>query len=138
MSEQKTSLWEKWKVQFAFVAGALVVSSVWGTCSYAPSLSALEEMVGESTSTSESPATEVAVVPGVEEVVVTASGTETAATGTETTTTGTETTTTGTETATTGTETTTTAVEFVPTTTVVSPTTTVGTPTTTTTTATTK
>lgn len=120
MSEQKTSLWEKWKVQFAFVAGALVVSSVWGTCSYAPSLSALEEMVGESTSTSESPATEVAVVPGVEEVVVTASGTETAATGTETTTT--------------GTETTTTAVEFVPTTTVVSPTTTVGTPTTTTTT----
>jgi len=113
MSEQKTSLWEKWKVQFAFVAGALVVSSVWGTCSYAPSLSALEEMVGESTSTSESPATEVAVVPGVEEVVVTASGTETAATGTETTTT---------------------AVEFVPTTTVVSPTTTVGTPTTTTTT----
>jgi hypothetical protein len=38
MSEQKVSLWDKWKVQFAFVAGALVVSSVWGTCSYTPSV----------------------------------------------------------------------------------------------------
>jgi len=27
-------LWESWKVQLSFVGGALVVSAVWGTCTY--------------------------------------------------------------------------------------------------------
>lgn len=69
MSEQKVSLWEKWKVQFAFVAGALVVSSVWGTCSYAPSLSALEGKVEEAAPT-ELEGVEVDLLP-TEEVTVT-------------------------------------------------------------------
>lgn len=57
MSEQNVSLWEKWKVQVAFVAGALVVSSVWGSCSYAPSETVAEEKVQESAAPAETVAT---------------------------------------------------------------------------------
>ena len=39
------NLFQKWKVHFAFVAGALVVSSVWGTCSYKPELPSEETPV---------------------------------------------------------------------------------------------
>lgn len=51
MSEQKVSLWEKWKVQVAFVAGALVVSSVWGSCSYTPSAPEAERVEDSATAT---------------------------------------------------------------------------------------
>lgn len=57
MSEQKVSLWDKWKVHVAFIAGALVVSSVWGTCSYTPSVPVTEEKVEESAATTESAVT---------------------------------------------------------------------------------
>jgi hypothetical protein len=36
MTEAKESVWQKWKLQFSLAAGVLVVTSVWGTCSYAP------------------------------------------------------------------------------------------------------
>lgn len=49
MSEQKVSLWEKWKVQVAFVAGALVISSVWGSCSYTPSAPGTEKVEDSAT-----------------------------------------------------------------------------------------
>jgi len=39
------NLFQKWKVHFSFVAGALVVSSVWGTCSYKPELPSEETPV---------------------------------------------------------------------------------------------
>lgn len=69
MSEQKTSLWEKWKVHTAFVAGALIISSVWGTCSYQPAVSSTEGDSEESTSTVESDVvTDAAVTTSTEQV----------------------------------------------------------------------
>lgn len=69
MSEQKVSLWEKWKVQVAFVAGALVVSSVWGSCSYTPSVpeaEKVEDSAPAAAATTPEVATEVAT-PAVTE-----------------------------------------------------------------------
>ena len=36
MLQKAKDLWESWKVQLSFVGGALVVSAVWGTCTYEP------------------------------------------------------------------------------------------------------
>jgi hypothetical protein len=66
MSEQKVSLWDKWKVQFAFVAGALVVSSVWGTCSYSPTVAVTDEKAEETL-----PVGSTEVAPVTKEVSVT-------------------------------------------------------------------
>lgn len=89
-------LWESWKVQLSFVGGALVVSAVWGTCTYEtpeaePEASVVTDVnqVGETVSTT----TEA-------ENGTTATGSETAD-GTTTTTTD-STTTTATDSTTTG------------------------------------
>jgi hypothetical protein len=37
--EKLKSLWARWKVQISFVAGALVVSTTMGTCSFEPAVS---------------------------------------------------------------------------------------------------
>ena len=36
--EKLKSLWARWKVQISFVAGALVVSTTMGTCSFEPAV----------------------------------------------------------------------------------------------------
>mgnify|MGYP001580303913 FL=1 len=36
--EKLKSLWARWKVQISFVAGALVVSTTMGTCSFEPTV----------------------------------------------------------------------------------------------------
>jgi cell wall-associated NlpC family hydrolase len=36
MLEKLKELWDSWKVQMSFVGGALVVSAIWGTCTYEP------------------------------------------------------------------------------------------------------
>jgi len=59
----KESLLDRWKVGVSFVAGVLVVSTVWGTCSYEPEFStetASEEVVEQA---SEEAQTEPSVTP---------------------------------------------------------------------------
>ncbi len=36
MLETIKTLWAKWKIQISIVGGVLILSTVWGTCSYAP------------------------------------------------------------------------------------------------------
>ncbi len=36
MIESLKALWAKWKVQISIVGGVLILSTVWGTCSYTP------------------------------------------------------------------------------------------------------
>ena len=44
MLDKLKDLWTRWNVQFKVVGGVLVVATVWGTCSYEPSLGqAVEE-----------------------------------------------------------------------------------------------
>jgi len=42
MLQKAKDLWASWKVQLSFVGGALVVSAVWGTCTYEPPEADLE------------------------------------------------------------------------------------------------
>ena len=50
MIESVKALWAKWKVQISLVGGVLILSTVWGTCSYTP---AQDEEVEEPTQVSE-------------------------------------------------------------------------------------
>lgn len=36
MIERLKVLWAKWKIQVSVVGGVLVLSAIWGTCSYTP------------------------------------------------------------------------------------------------------
>lgn len=65
MLETLKALWAKWKVQLSIVGGVLILSAIWGTCSYtsaqieeagdeAPAIR--EEAVEEASNSSEAPA----------------------------------------------------------------------------------
>ena len=64
MIESLKALWAKWKVQISLVGGVLILSTVWGTCSYAPAqdeeveepTEASEEVTEEASNSSEAPA----------------------------------------------------------------------------------
>lgn len=63
MTAGKESVWQKWKLQFSLVAGVVVVTSVWGTCSYAPpdlSVGSKDAEVQVDSVTEATPATEAA------------------------------------------------------------------------------
>ena len=64
MLETIKSLWAKWKVQISIVGGVLILSTVWGTCSYTPAQveeadeasEVSEDAVEEVSNSSEAPA----------------------------------------------------------------------------------
>ena len=65
MLETLKTLWAKWKVQLSIVGGVLILSTVWGTCSYTPAQieeagdeapEVSEEAVEEASNSSEAPA----------------------------------------------------------------------------------
>jgi|18_taG_2_1085343.scaffolds.fasta_scaffold18541_2 hypothetical protein len=70
--EKLKSLWARWKVQISFVAGALVVSTTMGTCSFEPAVSpattgteTTETTAGTTTTTS---TTDEAIVGAVDAI----------------------------------------------------------------------
>ena len=56
MIEYIKALWAKWKVHISLVGGVLILSTVWGTCSFEP---AQEEEAEESSEVSEEAIEEV-------------------------------------------------------------------------------
>jgi|ETNvirnome_2_300_1030623.scaffolds.fasta_scaffold115866_1 predicted negative regulator of RcsB-dependent stress response len=64
MIEYLKGVWAKWKVHISLVGGVLILSTVWGTCSFEPaqveeaeeSSEVSEEAVEEVTNSSEAPA----------------------------------------------------------------------------------
>jgi len=82
MSKLK-ELWVRWKVQISFVAGALVVATAYGQCTFVPALPGLGDDVEESSEeASEEAATEEASTETTETTETTGTTETTETTGT--------------------------------------------------------